>query len=148
MHVVRQWLRDNGTADVPYVDDPVIASALRHIHSASYESWRVSELSAAVGMSRTAFTRHFTRMLGKPPRDYLTGVRLSPAARLLRESDAPLAAVARELGYSTEFDFGAAFRREHGISPGRFRDAPDTGPPAGGGVNGDVLATTDSARSS
>ncbi|WP_320783500.1 AraC family transcriptional regulator [Streptomyces sp. CRN 30] len=148
VHVVRQWLRDNGTVEGPYVADPVIASALRHIHSAPYESWSVSELSAAVGMSRTAFTRHFTRALGKPPRDYLAGVRLSRAARLLRESDAPLAAVARELGYSTEFAFGAAFRREYGISPGRFRDAPETGAPAGGGVNGDMLAAADSARGS
>ncbi|MDT0477777.1 AraC family transcriptional regulator [Streptomyces sp. DSM 41014] len=147
VHVVRQWLQDNGTADGPYVDDPVIASALRHIHSAPYASWRVSELSAAVGMSRTAFTRHFTRVLGKPPRDYLTGVRLSRAARLLRESDAPLAAVARELGYSTEFAFGAAFRREYGISPGRFRDAPDTLPPAAGAVRDDPLATADPALS-
>ncbi|MEU4655268.1 AraC family transcriptional regulator [Streptomyces sp. NPDC023723] len=147
VHVVRQWLRDNGTAGGPYVNDPVITSALRHIHGAPYETWRVSELSAAVGMSRTAFTRHFTRVLGKPPRDYLTEVRLARAARLLRESDAPLAVIARELGYSTEFAFGAAFRREYGISPGRFRDAPDTGPSAGGGTNGDVLATADAARS-
>ncbi|MGI3227233.1 hypothetical protein ACRJ4B_28840 [Streptomyces sp. GTA36] len=30
--------------------------------------------------------------------------------------------MARQVGYSTEFAFGAAFRREYGISPGRFRD--------------------------
>ncbi|MEV7086174.1 AraC family transcriptional regulator [Streptomyces sp. NPDC093085] len=126
MHVLRQWLQENGTADGPYTDDPVIARALRHIHSAPHRNWAVAELSTAAGMSRTAFTRRFTRVLGKPPRDYLTDVRLSRAARLLRESDAPLVAVARELGYSSEFAFGAAFRRAHGISPGRFRDTSGT----------------------
>ncbi|MFJ3891240.1 AraC family transcriptional regulator [Streptomyces rubrogriseus] len=126
MHVLRQWLRENGTTDGPYTDDPVVARALRHIHSAPHRNWTVAELSTAAGMSRTAFTRRFTRVLGKPPRDYLTGVRLSRAERLLREGDMPLMAVARELGYSSEFAFGAAFRRAHGISPGRFRDSSRT----------------------
>ncbi|MGI3199186.1 helix-turn-helix transcriptional regulator [Streptomyces sp. GLT-R25] len=61
-------------------------------------------------------------MVGKPPMTYLTGRRLSHGARLLRETKAPLATIARQVGYSTEFAFGAAFRREYGISPGRFRD--------------------------
>jgi AraC-like DNA-binding protein len=48
--------------------------------------------------------------------------RLSCAARQLRETDAPLAVIARQVGYSTEFAFAAAFRREYGVSPGRFRN--------------------------
>jgi AraC-like DNA-binding protein len=64
---------------------------------------------------------------GLGPHDYLTGVRLSRGARLLRETDAPLASVARQVGYSTEFAFGTAFRREYGISPGCFRDGARTG---------------------
>ncbi|MFI5842566.1 helix-turn-helix domain-containing protein [Catenuloplanes sp. NPDC051500] len=48
----------------------------------------------------------------------------------LRETDVPLAAIARRVGYSTEFAFGAAFRREYGIAPGRFRaDAGQRPPP-------------------
>jgi AraC-like DNA-binding protein len=88
----------------------------------------VSELSTAAGVSRTAFTRRFTRLMGKPPRDYLSGVRLAQGARLLRETTLPLAAVARQVGYSSEFAFGGAFRRVYGISPGRFRAATDSGP--------------------
>jgi len=40
---------------------------------------------------------------------------------LLRETKAPLAVIARQVGYSSEFAFASAFRREFGISPGRFR---------------------------
>ncbi|MFD7815767.1 AraC family transcriptional regulator [Streptomyces sp. NPDC059785] len=128
VHVLRGWLREHHSADWPHVKDPVVVAALRHIHSEPHTPWTVSRLSAAVGMSRTAFTRRFTSLMGKPPRDYLTGVRLSQGGRLLRETDASLAAIARQVGYSTEFAFGAAFRREYGISPGRFRDAARTGP--------------------
>jgi AraC-like DNA-binding protein len=60
---------------------------------------------------------------------YLTGHRLLKSARLLRETDAPLAAIARQVGYSSEFAFAAAFRREFGIPPGRFRHSDET--PAG-----------------
>ena len=52
---------------------------------------------------------------------YLTGWRLTYGARLLRETPAPLATVARQVGYSSEFAFGGAFRRRYGVSPGRFR---------------------------
>jgi AraC-like DNA-binding protein len=52
---------------------------------------------------------------------YLIGWRLLTGAQLLRETEAPLAVIARQVGYSSEFAFAGAFRREFGISPGRFR---------------------------
>ncbi|NGO08269.1 AraC family transcriptional regulator [Streptomyces sp. HC44] len=120
-HVLRQWLEQNRDVDRPEVGDPAIAVALREIHSSPHKPWTVQQLGETVGMSRTAFTKRFTALVGKPPMTYLTGWRLSYGARLLRETKAPLAAIARQVGYSTEFAFGAAFRREYGISPGRFR---------------------------
>ncbi|GAB2966563.1 hypothetical protein GCM10023080_030680 [Streptomyces pseudoechinosporeus] len=50
--------------------------------------------------------------------------RLAPALRgpAAPGTNAPLATIARQVGYSTEFAFGAAFRREYGIASGRFRD--------------------------
>ncbi|MGM0356291.1 AraC family transcriptional regulator [Streptomyces sp. ECR3] len=134
VHVLRGWLRTHPGPDWPLVRDSSVVAALRHIHGEPHRAWTVSQLSAAVGMSRTAFTRRFTGLLGKPPRAYLTGVRLSRGAQLLRETDAPLAAVARQIGYSTEFAFGTAFRREYGVSPGRFRDGARSGPVVAGPV--------------
>ncbi|GGJ73417.1 AraC family transcriptional regulator [Streptomyces brasiliensis] len=121
-HVLRQWLEQDHEADRPDTNDPVIAAALREIHTSPHQAWTVQRLSEAVGISRTALTKRFTSVVGKPPMTYLTSWRLTCAARLLRETDAPLAAVARQVGYSTAFAFGAAFRREYGIPPGRFRD--------------------------
>jgi AraC-like DNA-binding protein len=72
-------------------------------------------------MPRTAFTRRFTTAVGQPPMSYLITWRLGRGARLLRETDAPLAAIAHQVGYSTEFAFSAAFRREYGLPPSHFR---------------------------
>jgi AraC-like DNA-binding protein len=78
-------------------------------------------------MSHTSFTRLFTGAVGKPPMAYVRDLRLSTAARVLRETDAPLATIARQTGYANEFSFATAFRRAYGISPGRYRTGPHDG---------------------
>jgi AraC-like DNA-binding protein len=50
---------------------------------------------------------------------------MTTAGQLLRESDAPLRVVARRAGYTSEFAFAAAFKREYGVTPGRYRRPSD-----------------------
>ncbi|MFI5844752.1 AraC family transcriptional regulator [Catenuloplanes sp. NPDC051500] len=123
-HILRQWLARNGDAAWWRVDDPVIAAVLGEIHARPGEPWTVRQLTEAAGMSRTAFVQRFTTAVGQPPITYLRAWRLAQAATMLRETDAPLATIARRVGYSTEFTFSEAFRRANGISPGRFRMDP------------------------
>ncbi|WP_342744006.1 AraC family transcriptional regulator [Amycolatopsis saalfeldensis] len=103
---------------------PAIAAALRQIHEHPEHPWTVAGLGELAGLPRTACTRRFTELVGQSPMRYLTGWRLGRGARLLRETDASLATIARQVGYSTEFAFAGAFRREYGVAPGRFRHAP------------------------
>ena len=127
VHVLRQWHEEHDMAGRALTDDPAIAAALRQIHEHPQYAWTVDRLSRVAGMPRTGFTRRFTAAVGQPPMRYLTGWRLERGASLLRESDASLASIARQVGYSTEFAFSAAFRREHGTSPGSFRRTPPRG---------------------
>lgn len=124
VEVLRQWHEEHDAGGWLRVDDPGIATVLRSIHEDPSRPWTVDQLSASVGLPRTAFTRRFAAAVGMPPMKYLTLWRLGRAAVLLRESDVPLAAIARQVGYSTEFAFSAAFRREYGMSPGSFRRSP------------------------
>ncbi|MEU5703688.1 helix-turn-helix transcriptional regulator [Streptomyces aurantiacus] len=71
-------------------------------------------------LSRSTFSRRFTALVGQPPLAYVTWWRLTVAARLLRNSDTAPAPIAQRVGYSSDFVF-AAFKREHGVSPGRYR---------------------------
>jgi AraC-like DNA-binding protein len=50
---------------------------------------------------------------------------MTATARLLRETDGPLSAVARRCGYDSEFAFARAFKREFAVTPGAFRRAPN-----------------------
>jgi AraC-like DNA-binding protein len=52
---------------------------------------------------------------------FLTNWRLTLAADLLRNPDTTLAAVARQVGYSSPFALSAAFKRVRGVSPRQQR---------------------------
>lgn len=101
--------------------DRSIGAALQAIHAEPSRQWSVSSLGEVAGLSRSAFSRRFTELVGQPPLGYLTSWRLTLAARLLSDTDAPLASVARQVGYASEFAFAAAFKRDFGQPPGRFR---------------------------
>ncbi|MBB4925340.1 AraC family transcriptional regulator [Kitasatospora kifunensis] len=102
--------------------DEAVTAALQEIHGAPAHPWTVEELGARAGLSRAAFARRFTALVGQPPLGYLTWWRMTTAGRLLRESDAPLRTIAQQTGYLSEFAFAKAFKREYGLSPGRYRD--------------------------
>lgn len=101
--------------------DPVVGPALRLIHGDPARPWSVASLAREVGVSRAAFARRFTRLVGEAPMAYLTGWRMSLAADLLREPGATVAAVARQVGYGGAFALSAAFKRVRGISPQEHR---------------------------
>ncbi|GAA3792136.1 AraC family transcriptional regulator [Sphaerisporangium flaviroseum] len=126
LYILRAWFDrqpHHGTATgwAAALSDPAISVALHDIHSDPAHPWTVEELGARAGLSRAAFARRFAALTGRPPLTYLTWWRMTTAARLLRDSDAPLNAVAERVGYSSEFAFANAFKREYGTAPGRFR---------------------------
>ncbi|MFE5868169.1 AraC family transcriptional regulator [Streptomyces roseifaciens] len=103
------------------LSDPAVTAALHAIHDDPARPWTVEELAARAALSRAAFARRFTALVGQPPLAYLTWWRMTTAGRLLREGDAPLRAVAERAGYTSEFAFAKAFKREYGVAPGRYR---------------------------
>lgn len=103
------------------LNDPAISNALHALHREPAAPWTVETLAARAGLSRAAFARRFTTLVGQPPLTYLTWWRMMSAARLLRESDKPLSTVAGQIGYGSEYAFASAFKRAYGLAPGRYR---------------------------
>lgn len=117
---LRTWFSRHETAAPGWYRayrDPLVGRALRLLHNNPAEPWTVEKLASEVGASRAALARRFTGLVGEPPMVFLTNVRLALAADLLREPDATLAAVARQVGYSTPFALSTAFKRVRGVSP-------------------------------
>jgi AraC-like DNA-binding protein len=97
--------------------DPVVGPALRLMQHHPEHAWTVAELADRAGVSRAAFARRFTDLVGEPPMTFLTSWRIALAADLMLEPDVTIASVARQVGYATPFALSAAFKRERGISP-------------------------------
>lgn len=121
LYVVRAWLDDNQQGWALALGDAGVAHALRSIHLAPEHPWTVEELAANAALSRAAFARRFTALVGEPPLTYLTRWRMTVAAKLLAESNVSLKTLALRTGYGNEFAFAKAFKRELGVAPGQYR---------------------------
>ncbi|VVJ19116.1 Transcriptional regulator [Amycolatopsis camponoti] len=124
---LRAWF-DRPDTDAPAWyrahDDPVVGQALRLLQHQPGEPWTVAKLAADTGVSRAALARRFATTVGETPMAYLAGWRLALAADLLRQQpDATIGAVAHQVGYGSAFALSAAFKREFGVSPQRYRTA-------------------------
>jgi AraC-like DNA-binding protein len=126
MYILRAWfdeqVEQHGTTGwAAALNDPAVIAALRGIHREPARPWTVEGLGAQAGLSRAAFAKRFTALVGQPPLGYLTWWRITTAARLLRDTKAPLGSVATRVGYTSEFAFARAFKREYGVAPGEYR---------------------------
>jgi len=82
---------------------------------------QVKELAAEVGVSRSHFTKVFSRIVGESPGKYLRRGQIEFAKRLLLEADLSANAIAYKSGFRRRRTFFRAFEREVGMSPIAFR---------------------------
>ncbi|UGQ12111.1 AraC family transcriptional regulator [Yinghuangia sp. ASG 101] len=108
--------------------DTEVAKVLAAMHEDPGRRWTLDELARTSGLSRSAFAGRFKRSLGESPLRYLTLRRMELAAHHLRASNDSLAAIAKRVGYTSEFAFSRAFSREFGLAPSRFRISTSRSP--------------------
>ncbi|PZG18540.1 AraC family transcriptional regulator [Nonomuraea aridisoli] len=83
---------------------------------------RVPDLAALVGVSPSHLSALFRRATGGGVLAHHTALRMAHARNLLDTTDATIADVAREVGYSDPFYFSRHFRRMHEASPSEYRN--------------------------
>jgi AraC-like DNA-binding protein len=121
---LREWLDRPGSGAPAWYqarEDPVVGVALQMMHDDPAHPWSVAELAAHAAVSRSAFARRFTELVGEPPMSYLACWRLCLAADLLVRTDATIDAIARRVGYANAYALSVAFKRVHGVRPGEHR---------------------------
>lgn len=123
---LRAWFTRPGVGAPGWIraqSEPSIALALRLMQHNPRHPWTVAELAREAGLSRAAFSRRFSELVGEPPMAYLTSWRLDLAADLLLEPGATVGSVADQVGYGSSFAMSSAFKRERGVSPKEHRQA-------------------------
>lgn len=124
IQAIRAWIEGDPAARTGWLGalrDPQIGWAITMIHSDPARDWSVAELASEVAMSRSAFAARFSDLVGEPPMQYVTGLRMQLAQTWLREDGATVSELAYRLGYRSEAAFSRAFKRTIGVSPGAAR---------------------------
>ena len=85
------------------------------------EPWTLEQLARFAGHSRTSLLLVFRQATGKSPIDYLIGLRIEAAKRLLRQSDRSMTEIALEVGFGDSNYFARQFRLVVGRTPTDFR---------------------------
>jgi AraC-like DNA-binding protein len=101
--------------------DPHVGRTLALLHEQPAHPWTVDGLAHKVALSRSALAQRFAALVGSPPIEYLMRWRILLAAKRLRESRAPVIAIAADVGYESEAAFNRAFKREFGLPPAAWR---------------------------
>jgi AraC-like DNA-binding protein len=101
--------------------DPDIGPAITQIHASPQDHWTVASLADTVAMSRSAFATRFTALVGEPPLQYISDLRLVRATALLANGRAAIKQIANRVGYESEASFSKVFKRKYGVSPGIYR---------------------------
>ena len=101
---------------------PAVAVARRRLDEAPEVPATLAELAALSGVSRFQLLRGFARETGVTPHAYLLQRRVRLARQILAAGRAP-AEAALEAGFADQSHMTRAFRRQFGITPGRYRAA-------------------------
>jgi len=123
VQAIRVWIESEEATQgwMHALKDRDIGGALRLMHRHPEREWSVESLAAESHMSRSAFSRRFTALVGSSPLAYLTQWGMQLAVTWLQSGEVRVADLPQRLGYSSEAAFSRAFKREVGVSPGSVR---------------------------
>ena len=98
-----------------------LAETRRYMEAHLDESLTIPALSRRACLSATTFKEAFRQLYGLPVHTWLRKRRMERAAELLHTPGLSLEGVAKAVGYSSVSQFAAAFRRQYGVTPGKYR---------------------------
>jgi len=102
-------------------DSPVITAAVLYLREHFSEPLQLSRLAQRAGMSERTFESEFKRRVGRTAREELQLARAACVARLLRDTDLKLDAIAMESGFGSASKLCKCFADVYGSNPTAWR---------------------------
>ena len=98
-----------------------VVDAMLYLDEESGEAVTLADVARVAGASPFHFLRTFRGTIGVTPHQYLVRRRLVQAAALLLDTDAPVTAIAYDVGFGDLAHFTRTFGRTFGCTPRAFR---------------------------
>jgi len=109
------------STEVLAIDDPQTLQAIQYLQAHACENITVDDILRKVPMARRALERKFKSLLGRSPAKEICHIRIQRARKLLAETNLTMQDIAEACGYTSYTYLGNVFKKETGISPGRYR---------------------------
>ncbi|MFS1702415.1 AraC family transcriptional regulator [Aestuariibacter sp. GS-14] len=101
---------------VSAINHPQMSRVINQIHQDPAYHWTLDNLASIAAMSRSKFAEQFKHLVGQTPNEYITGLRLTLAQKLLKNNK-PVNYVAGEVGYEHGSALARIFKKKLGLSP-------------------------------
>jgi AraC family transcriptional activator of mtrCDE len=118
---LRAHLGDQQPGLLRLIGDARLARAVQAMLADLGHDWSTEQLAELTAMSRATFMRHFGEVSSTTPGEFLTNLRLSRAAALLKQTQRSTGDIGMEVGYRSEAAFHRAFAKAMGATPAAFR---------------------------
>ena len=103
------------------VSDSLVAAALEFIAAQSHKSIGPSDVARAVATELRTLQRRFRKSLDRPIATEIRRVRIERAKRELTQTDRPIGAISRDVGFGDPMRMYEIFTRELGVTPSHYR---------------------------
>lgn len=94
---------------------------IEHLHGHLGDKVTVETLAEVAHLSSSHFARVFRKETGKAPMEYVQGIRLERAKKLLLAGDRSISDIALECGFGSQSYLAACFQKQYRITPREFR---------------------------
>lgn len=113
---LRQTLPDSGQTRKDYIQ-----KAMLYLQWNFRKNPSLADVAAAVNLNANYFSQRFREETGQSYTEYLTGLKLAYAKRLLRSGELSVTEVCFDSGFTSLSNFLKVFRQETGLSPSQYR---------------------------
>lgn len=96
-------------------------SLIEYLRGHYKEVIRLRDLARMVGMTEVSLSRYFKRSTGMTLSDYLIGIRVGHASRMLVDTDLTVNEIAYACGFNNISNFNRLFRKNRGCTPQQLR---------------------------
>ncbi|MDR0596301.1 MAG: response regulator [Clostridiales Family XIII bacterium] len=98
-----------------------VTNAKLYIKEHFAEPIAIDDIAEAQGFNSSYFSTLFKKETGSTFSEYLRGVRMDEAKRLLKETNSSVAVICELVGYNDTKHFSSSFRKATGVKPSEYR---------------------------
>ena len=125
---IKVWLTGFYSGVLQYMADSMESAkshadkVMDYIHKNYRTNIDTTSIAVGTGLGYSSIGRIVKNKTGKNVLEYINGLRIGEAKRLLRQTNMNIADIAQTVGYNNDQSFSRFFKKFEGVTPGDFRN--------------------------